>query len=342
MRRPPLLPLLLLALLVGRAAADAPAAPPPPTVRIVVLADVNGPYGATSYAAAVHEAVRRTTGPWAADLVLLPGDVVAGQSAALPEERFAEMWSAFDRDVAGPLRAAGIPYAFAVGNHDASSLPAAGGGYAFPRERDAARRYWTEARHEAGLRLLDGEARPFRYSFVAHGVFVAAIDASSARLPDGTEAWLARELARPEATGARLRLVMGHLPAFGVAEGKTRPGEVLARGAELLELLARLGVDAYVSGHHAAFFPGLYRPGPDAGAASGVRLVHAGGVGGRRLLGSGAPARPAAVLLEVTALPGGEAELRARGWDLAAGRWIAPEELPERIEGIGGTVWRAP
>lgn len=297
-------------------------------VRIAVIADVNGPYGALQYAPAVHEAVRLAAGPWRADLVLLPGDLVAGQSAALPDERFARMWTAFDRDLAAPLRAAGVPYVAAVGNHDASSLRAAGGGYAFAREREAARAYWAGAEHGAGLRPLDAGGRPFRHSVLAGDVFVAAIDASSARLPAGTEAWLEHELARPEARAARLRIVLGHLPLFGVAQGKTRPGEVLARGPELLALFTRLGVDAYVSGHHAAFFPG---------EAAGVRLVHAGGIGGRRLLGSELPARPAAVLLELD----GDT-LRVRGWDLAAGRWIEPVELPARIEGLGGAVRRAP
>ena len=51
------------------------------------------------------------------DLVLVTGDMVAGQRAGLD---YGAMWAGWHRAVTDPLRAAGIPMAVTPGNHDAS------------------------------------------------------------------------------------------------------------------------------------------------------------------------------------------------------------------------------
>ena len=107
-------------------------------LRVVLLSDFNGSYGSADYSPAVARVLEATVRVWQPDLFLSAGDVVAGQKASLPDARFAEMWEAFDRAVARPLREAGIPYAFAVGNHDGSSGRRADGSFVYAREREVA------------------------------------------------------------------------------------------------------------------------------------------------------------------------------------------------------------
>jgi hypothetical protein len=97
----------------------------------------------------------------------------------LPSARFPEMWRAFDATVGRPLRRAGIPLGFALGNHDASAARAAGGGYLFARERDFAAAYWRDPAHRPVLQYVDARNFPFSYSFVLGGVFFVAVDAST-------------------------------------------------------------------------------------------------------------------------------------------------------------------
>ena len=54
------------------------------------------------------------------DLVISAGDLIAGQKASLTAPQVQAMWAAFDQSVRGPLAQAGIPFAFTLGNHDAS------------------------------------------------------------------------------------------------------------------------------------------------------------------------------------------------------------------------------
>lgn len=317
---------VLLALLLAAAAgATAPAAG---TLRIAVLGDVNGPYGATSYPPPLAGVIAAIATDWRPDLLLSPGDVVAGQNAALPDDRFAQMWAAFDAAVAAPLRAAGIPYAVAIGNHDGSNLRAADGSHLFERERAAARAYWRQPMHDANLAWLSREAAPFRASFRFGSVFVALWDASSARIDEAQWRWLERELTRPEARAADWRLLVGHLPLYGVGAARNRPGEVIAGGDAARRRLERLGVDVYISGHHAAYYPGR---------AGELLLLHAGGIGGRALVGDARPPVSTVTLLELGAA--GTAP-RLTAFDATTLRPLDPAALPARIDGLGGSVLR--
>lgn len=319
---------LLLALALACAFAQAPGSEPARgTLRLVVLSDINGPYGATAYDAGVLWALRQITESWRPDLVLLAGDLVAGQDHGLPDARFEEMWAAFDHHIAAPLRAAKIPYAAAMGNHDASSLRRADGGFAFAREREAAARYWQE--QTPALAFVDAAGFPFDYSFSSGELFVLVWDASSAELSPETRAWAARALASPAAQGARLRLVMGHLPLYGVAEGRNRPGEVLEGGEGLRAMLEAQGVALYVSGHHHAFF---------LGKRGELIMLFAGGLPPRRLLGSETPPWSTVTLLDLDLAEA--PQLRVTGYVLVSGEVIAMDELPERIDGLGGAVTR--
>lgn len=324
-----LLCLTLAALLTAVAGAQVPGDPPRGDLRVAVFGDFNGPYGALEYPAPVTKVVRAIAEVWRPDLLLSPGDVIAGQKASLSDEHRSRMWTAFDREVAGPLREAGIPYAVAMGNHDASSLPDAGGGYLFGRDRIAAEAYWRDPRHDGGVRYVDRERHPFDHAFRAGEAFVAVIDASSARVTPEQRAWLGEVLRRPEATSARLRIVVGHLPLVPVARGREGPGEVVADADGLRRVLEDGRVDAYVSGHHAAYFPGRL---------GDLELLFAGGVGARRLLAGDAPPRSTVTLVDAWYAP---FELRYTTFDVATMEVVAAASLPVGIDSELGPVRRS-
>jgi hypothetical protein len=322
-------------LVVGVAcvAAAQPAAaldPPRGDVRLVVFGDFNGPYGSLDYPAAVARAVATIVDVWRPDLVLLPGDLVAGQSHALPDERFPAMWAAFDLAVAAPLREAGIAYAATLGNHDASKLRDPDGGFAFAHEREAAAAYWRDPGHLAGLDLVDGDGHPFAWSFRLGPLFVAVLDASGPVIGQAERAWLQATLDSPPARTATLRWVMGHLPLLGIAEGRAREGEVLLRAEGLRELLREAAVDTYVSGHQAAFYAGRW---------GDLELLFAGGVVARRLLGSAAPPRSVVAVVDIGFAP---LDVRITAFDPTGPTRVTDSAAPASIDAWGGVVTRSP
>lgn len=128
------------------------ACPNAAALRFVLLSDFNGPYGSTTYPPALKRAVQRITDEWKPDMVLSAGDLIAGQKAALSAAQVQAMWRAFNAEVRQPLENAGIPFAFTLGNHDAS----------LKTDRVQAALYWKA--HSPELHYLDREAFPFRYS----------------------------------------------------------------------------------------------------------------------------------------------------------------------------------
>jgi hypothetical protein len=317
--------------LVAPAYAHGAGDPPRGDLRIVVLGDLNGPYGATEHAPAVHGAVAAIVDVWRPDLVVLSGDLIAGQSRSLPDGRFAEMWAAFDAAVAAPLRSAGIPYAATLGNHDASKLRAADGSFAFARERDAAAAYWSAPHHRAGLDVVTGTGAPFAWSFVLGPLFVAIVDASGPVVDETERLSLADALVAPEARSAALRWVVGHLPLVGVAEGRDRDGEVVWRAQALRDRMVAGGVDAYVSGHQGAFY---------AAAWGDLELLFApGAVGGRSLRGTGLPPRPGVLLVDIALDP---LDVAVRAFDPATLAPYPSEAVPPRLSAFGAELERSP
>ncbi len=313
---------LAAALVAVTAAED----PPRGEVRIAVFGDFNGPYGSTTYPPLVSRAMQVVVEEWRPDLLLSPGDVIAGQSSALGEAELDEMWAAFDVHVAQRLRAAGIPYAVALGNHDGSSLRDRSGGYLYARDRDAAARYWNAPLYQSNLRYLDRSRYPFDFSFVFGELAVIVIDASSAHLSHAQREWLARELESGEVRRATMSVVVGHLPLLPVSQGRDKPGEYLADGRGLAEELRAAGVDLYVSGHHAAYY---------AGTVGEMEALFAGGVGGRALLAGGEPPRSTITLVDVWFEP---LSITYTTFDLATMQVVAHESLPEAIESPAGRV----
>ena len=293
-------------------------------LRVVVFGDFNGSYGSVGYSPAVAQVMGRITREWKPDLVLLPGDLVAGQSLSLSAVRLEAMWQGFDRSIAAPLRQAGIPYAATMGNHDASSARNRLGGFTFALDRAAASRYWNG--NKPRLDFIDRFQFPFAYSFRFKGVFIAVVDASSATLQNRD--WLVRSLASSDAQQAPMRIVMGHLPLFGVSVGRSTSGNVLTDGENLRLLLERYSVNLYISGHHAAYYPAK---------RGNLSLLHAGGIGGRSYVGYSNTARSTVTLMELWLESG---RIQFTTYDAISGKLIPLSSLPPRINGLNGTITR--
>ncbi|MDQ7859016.1 MAG: metallophosphoesterase [Armatimonadota bacterium] len=317
--------LLLSALLAPRPGDGAPTAGE--RVRAVVFGDFNGPYGSTTYSPAVARVVRTIVDAWRPDIVLSAGDMIAGQKADLPDARFPEMWRAFDAAVAAPLRRAGIPFAFALGNHDASAARSAGGAYLFQRERDHAAAYWRDPAHRPRLDYASARDFPFAYGFLFKKVFFLVIDASSHVVQN--HAWVQAALESAPARAAPMRVVLGHLPLYGVSMGRSKAGEVIEGGEGWRARFEARGVDLYISGHHAAYYP----------AHRGrLRLLHSGGVGARRYVGHPhVPSRSTVTLLDI------DPRVRAVAfvtYDVDTGARVELAELPACLDGYNGPVFR--
>lgn len=293
--------LALVPLAAGCSGRGAGADPAP--LRALVISDLNGPYGSVGYAPEVTAAIHRAVRDLRPDVVVVVGDMVAGQSPALADARVREMWAAFDSSVAAPLRVAGIPLLVAVGNHDASAYPA------HARDRRLAVEHWRAAPPVAPP-LVDSTHFPLRYTARIRDVFVAVWDATRQESTEDEELleWLRDALTSPESRGATHRVVVGHLPLYPVAVGRDRPGEYLLRGDSLRRELERLGATLFVSGHHHAFFPGR---------RGDLILLHAGalGSGPRPLVGGRSAAVNALALVDF--LP--------RGASIVSGFEIAPD-----------------
>lgn len=181
-----------------------------------------------------------------------------------------------------------------------------------------------------GLKLADASQFPFRYTVLQDGIFWLVWDASSARVPEDQLAWAQRQLASAQAQAARARFVVGHLPLVGVGQGKDRPGEVLDRGSALQSLMENARVQAYISGHHHAWF---------SGRRGQLDLIQLGalGSGPRRLLDGGAPAQQTFTLLEID---GGRGTLLETTYAVSTGRPLSWSTLPLRLNTRAGLLQR--
>ncbi len=218
------------------------------------------------------------------DLVLSGGDMVAGQKPELTDKEVRAMWQAFDEKIAERLRKAEIPYAFTIGNHDGSGHPP------HQRDRRLAKEYWQS--HQPNLNWDDQAEFPFYYSFDLETIHIAAWDASTAAVPDSNLAWLKNNLNQRSSDKTDFRLLIGHLPLYGVAPKRDTKGNVLDNPRKLHNLMNNLDVDLYISGHHHAFYPAH---------KDEMHFLHSGAIGSgpRKLLQSDKPAIKAFTILEI-------------------------------------------
>lgn len=237
-------------------------------VRAVVISDLNSRYGAVDYRQEVMKGVSILP-QWEPDIVLCVGDMVAGQSLSLTKAEVDAMWQGFDNLILSPIRAADIPFALTIGNHDASSLQD-GGQYVYPVDREVTSRYWQAHQDTLDLQYVDTGNFPYYYSFKQNDIFYLVWDASSANVPADQVAWAERQLSSAAAQAAKFRIALGHLPLYAISQGRDRNGELLNNATQLQALLESHNVHTYMSGHHHAYYPGH---------AGDLQLLHTGALG---------------------------------------------------------------
>jgi predicted phosphodiesterase len=265
--------------------------PPRGDVRLVVISDINGPYGSTDYDPEVDRMIKLLPF-WQPDLVVCSGDMIAGQNLTLSQEQLRAMWGAFDQRVAAPLRQAHIPYGFTLGNHDASSAMGGGGAYLFQQERDIAAEYWRESDHDPGVKFIDRYEFPFYFTFEYNGIFFLSWDGSSHHIPPEKLAWVEKALASPAAQQAKMRILLGHLPLYGITVGRDEPAEVMENADQLRTMLEKYNVHTYISGHQHGYYPAHQ---------GNIQLLHTGilGSGPRPLINTDLPPWKALTIVDV-------------------------------------------
>lgn len=306
--------------------------PPRGDLRMVVMSDLNGVYGSTDYDPEIDKTMALIPF-WNPDLVVCSGDMVAGQDLTLTPDQITAMWNAFDEHVAAPLRQAGLPYGFTIGNHDASGALGINDQPLFKQERDLAAAYWQDAKHDPGVEFVDRFEFPFYYSFRQGNVFFLSWDGSSSRIPEDKLAWVEKTLASEEAQNAQMRILLGHLPLYAVAVGRDQPGEVMDNADQLRAMLEKYDVHTYISGHHHAYYPGH---------RGDLQLLHMGiiGSGPRPLIDSDLPPWKALTILDVDFdAPDGELT-RYTTYDIQTMDLIEYGELPRFLAGHNGIVLR--
>ena len=282
-----------------------------------LISDMNGRYGSTFYSERVGDAID-VISRMQPDAVLSSGDMVAGQKQPkLDREWLDRMWDAFDETVARPLVQADIPLLPTPGNHDGSGLPA----FALERERYA--HFWSDRAPEATV--LAGSEWPRRYAARIGDALVVGFDGTRpGPLPAAERDFVARML---DAHGgdAGCTLVMGHLPMWPLAHGRER--EIIV-DPDLLELLHGHGVDAYLSGHHHVYYPGV--------DAAGMLHLSVGALGGNARAFSGELVRQSH---SIALLECGNGELQALALEAPHFDQQVPDvRLPATVEGPLGTL----
>ncbi|WP_421654468.1 metallophosphoesterase family protein [Leptothermofonsia sp. ETS-13] len=303
--------------------------PPRGDVRFVVISDLNDVYGSTDYPPEVDKGI--TLIPfWKPDMVLCSGDMVAGQDPTLTNERLRAMWQAFDDHVAAPLRKAGLPYGFTIGNHDASSALGVTGKFLFERERNIAAEYWKDPAHDPGVQFIDRKEYPFYFTFEFKDIFFLVWDGSSNHIPKEKLNWVEKALSSEKAQSAKMRILLGHLPLYAVAIGRNEPAEVMENADQLRAMLEKYNVHTYVSGHHHAYYPGH---------RGKLQLLHMGILGaGPRPLVDGTPSRKALTVLDVKF---DSPELTTyTTYDIQTLQLIEYKQLPRFLTGHNGIVLR--
>lgn len=307
-----------------------PVNPPRGDLRMVVMSDLNGVYGSTDYDPEIDKTMALIPF-WNPDLVICSGDMVAGQDLTLTPDQIQAMWAAFDDHVAAPLREAGLPYGFTIGNHDASGALGVNDQPLFKQERDLASAYWQDPKHDPGVEFVDRFEFPFYYTFRHEDVFFLSWDGSSSRIPADKLAWVEKALASEAAQNARMRILLGHLPLYAVAVGRNEPGEVMDNADQLRAMLEKYDVHTYISGHHHAYYPGH---------KGDLQLLHMGiiGSGPRPLIDSDLPPWKAMTVLDVDF---DTPELtRYTTYDIQTMDLIEYGELPRFLTGHNGMVLR--
>jgi len=304
--------------------------PPRGDVRFVVISDLNDYYGATTYPQEVDKGVKLIPF-WNPDMVLCSGDMVAGQDPTLTDVRLREMWAAFDKQVAAPIRQMKLPYGFTVGNHDSSSALGVSGKFLFERERTATAEYWKDPAHSPGVSFIDKFEFPFYYTYEFKDIFFLVWDGSSSHIPKEKLAWVEKALSSKKAQSAKMRVLLGHLPLYSVAVGRDQAGDVMDNADQLRAMLEKYKVHTYISGHHHTYYP----------AHRGkMQFLHMGilGSGPRPFIDGTLPPRKSITVLDVKF---DSPDLTTyTTYDMQTLQVIENKELPRYVAGVNGLLMR--
>lgn len=263
---------------------------PKPDLKLGLFSDINSSYGSTNYIPAVKEGIDLILSK-KPDQVICAGDMIAAQKIGLSPAQLDAMWDSFYSQVLKPIRTAGHPFIFSLGNHDASSIKATSG-YQFEADRAAAIRFWQPQKAKLGLNYIDSNGFPFYYTALVNNIFWLIWDASSAEISAQQQNWVRAQLASPIARKAKLRIALGHLPLRGISRGRDQPGEVLNQANQLQQILENGDIHAYISGHQHAYYPARL------GRLDLIQLGAAGS-GPRQLLMSNQPPRQSITFLDI-------------------------------------------
>ncbi|MEN9220581.1 MAG: hypothetical protein Q6K08_07215 [Thermostichales cyanobacterium GMQP_bins_62] len=129
-----------------------------------------------------------------------------------------------------------------------------------------------------------------------------------------------------------MRILIGHLPLYAVAQGRDRPGEVMDQAETWRALLERYRVHTYISGHHHAYYPGQ---------RGKLDLLHMGILGaGPRFLLTGLRIGNGKSLTIVDIWFGDPPQTVYHTYQIPSLREIQLEELPRFLLGHNGLVRR--
>ncbi len=291
-------------------------------VTIAVMSDLNASYGDTVYPPEVVGALNKIIDK-RPDIILCAGDMVAGQSRKLNDTILQAMWLAFYRNVLQPVCNNQIPFAFTLGNHDASP--------GFVNDRKIAGRFWQIHRPQLNLQFADSIYYPFYYSFIQQNIFFISWDASSAKLASEIYPWLYKQLQSDAASKADYRILLGHLPLYPIVAAKNKPGEVIAHSDSVLHIIKQLGIDMYISGHQHAYYPAIKNK---------LQLLNSGclGNGPRTILQHTDTAFKTYTFIKFP-------EDKRRGivletYNAATHQKIEHNHLPDSVTGFNGTIYR--
>jgi len=170
----------------------------------------------------------------------------------------------------------------------------------------------------------------FYYTFTQNGIFYLVWDASTHLISGQQLNWAAKNLSSTDAKNAKMRLVIGHLPLYGIAVGRNRPGDYLADAEQLRAFLEGYQVHTYISGHAHAYYPGK---------RGQLQLLHAGalGSGPRRLLNSEQAPRKTLTIVDINP---NQQETVYTTYDMKTQEAINITSLPPLIMAPNGQVLR--
>lgn len=278
---------------------------------VIVLSDLNSSYGSLEYSWDTLKAVNHIIAQ-DPDLVIITGDMIAGQKKDLPYE---EMWAAFHESVTTPLESHNIPVAITPGNHDAS------GYIKFAYEREIYTKEWLN--HIPEVTFVEDSNYPFYYAFeMANTLFVSLDNTRVEGLGQIQKSWLANILA----TDSQNTIVFGHLPIVPFAERKQT--EYL-QDPDIHQLFTNNNIDLYISGHHHAYYPGIFEGLP-------VLSMPCLGSGSRHLMGNSTRSPKGLVQITIT-----EESIQLDAFDTSNHlALIERTSLPQIISTEIGTIYR--